>query len=115
MSNDRNIAIDWDGTFTAIPNAVQAFITVAETEGYTCYIVTQRDYTHPVELPPELQHVQVIYTANHAKIDFCREEHNLEFRIYLDDKPLSQYMSHDTIANASKSNGRKQSTTSPGS
>lgn len=107
MAINKNILIDYDGTFAHIPEAFTQFIMSAESLGWTCYVVSQRLPIEPIKLPEELEGVQIIYTSHAAKVDYCREVLGLEFGIYIDDKPISLFCSSETCTMINRNNKSK--------
>lgn len=73
-----NIALDYDGTYTADPALWNAFIGIAQSYGHSVKIVTMRHPTEPVPNPP----CEVIYTARKAKMLSYLAD------IWIDDQPL---------------------------
>lgn len=90
------IMIDWDGTFTANPQLFSGFISLAEAHGADCFIVTARNPENPIDLPEEHSNIMVVYTSGQAKIDYCRNELDLSFDIFIEDKPARIFLSAET-------------------
>lgn len=98
-SEPKNIAIDYDDTFTADRLLWRWFIEYAEASGHRCYIVTCRRDTEenrqevygdmkPNERSPYtgLQRHRHIFTGMAAKDWYCREK-GILIDIWCDDDP----------------------------
>lgn len=92
-----NIALDYDGTFTADPKFWLAFIVRAVTSGHSVSIVTMR---YPSECTPamgfidleSLHHiVDVVCTSRKAKKPYCVAQGH-DFNIWIDDHPEALLM-----------------------
>jgi hypothetical protein len=70
------IALDYDGTYTADKELWDAFIELAQKRGHDVVCVTMRHPTEPIAMP-----VPVIYTSRKAKHSFAPSA------IWIDDKP----------------------------
>ncbi len=87
-----NIALDYDGTFTAAPNAWLAFIDLMRAAGHSVYIVTMRYASEcdgskgTVDTRLRDRCVPIISTARTAKKPFC-EKLGLQMHIWVDDHP----------------------------
>lgn len=92
-----NILIDWDHTFTAIPDEMSAFVSLLQAAGHECYVVTARapedSKDDPIEPPDD---VQVIYTSHKAKIPYCRDELGIEFDLFIEDNPMALFLDSQT-------------------
>ncbi len=104
MSLNKNILIDYDNTYSEMPEVFSSFIAMAQAAGFICYIVTMRPPEHPVLDAPD--DVEVIYTARKAKIPYCREFHNLSFGIFIEDTPIRLYMDYETETSIVNSHGK---------
>lgn len=87
-----NIAVDYDGTWSASPNFWAAFVRLAEAHGHRVRVVTARseihDRTEPLQAVERI--VPVIYTRGIAKRFFL--EHfvpDFPVSVWVDDRPES--------------------------
>lgn len=83
-----NIAIDYDGTWSADPFLFNAFVGLARHRGHECYIVTGRKESEaPSALAGEIiSGIQVICCNGRMKEDVCREQ-GIKIDIWIDDMP----------------------------
>lgn len=90
----KNIAIDFDDTFTADPDLWREFIRQAEARGHRVYIVTCRRDTEEnradvVEVVGDaLPRYRLKFTALSAK-DWFMRQHGIVIDIWVDDCPES--------------------------
>ena len=75
------VALDYDGTYTAMPAVWDRFIEAAQNAGHRVVCVTMRHPTEPVNVPCE-----VIYTSRQAKLLFTQRL-GLTVNIWIDDMP----------------------------
>lgn len=84
-----NIGLDFDGTYTEMPNVWDKFIVSSREEGHRVYIVTFRD---PEDRHPAMDYltkyldVPIVFTSRNPKKRFC-EEMGLDISIWIDDNP----------------------------
>jgi hypothetical protein len=79
------IALDWDGTFTACPATWVAFVTVARRNGHKVHIVTMRSPEEAIKLGS--LHVDGIhYTSRKAKRAFMLAR-GINIDVWIDDVP----------------------------
>lgn len=103
----KNLMCDYDGTYAAMPEAFKALFMLADSYGYDVYIVTMRSEEDPIDVDEETKKLvkAIIYTDQHAKIDYCRDL-GLKFDIFIEDKPISLYVSYPTIGELDQSNSK---------
>ena len=94
LVRQMNIALDYDGTFSADPGLWKNFIRDAKLRGHEVILITMR-YEDPVESAEVIQaleesDVRIIYTNRKAKQKFV-DELNLKIDIWIDDKPFWLY------------------------
>ncbi|CAN5766340.1 hypothetical protein BH09PSE5_BH09PSE5_08380 [soil metagenome] len=89
-----NIALDYDGTFTADPDLWLAFIESATARGHVVHIVTARyghecDHTQPGLFDPRLitLGIKVIATDREPKRQWCFSKHDTHMHVWIDDTP----------------------------
>lgn len=99
-----NIALDYDGTFTAAPNQWLEFIQLMQQAGHTVYIVTMR-YVSECDgskgtVDPRLKEMLVpfVCTARTAKQRFC-DSLGIRIHIWIDDHPEAVHNDATTIWN----------------
>lgn len=84
-----NIALDFDGTYTAPPKVWDKFISFCMEEGHKVSIVTMR-YEENENIQGYLtawaKQCDIVYTGCKAKKSFC-EAKGLRFNIWIDDNP----------------------------
>ena len=86
------IAIDYDGTFTAIPAEMVAFVQLLKDQGHRVICCTMRTPEEAEEMHPALTcMVEVFATSRQAKRTFLQEQ-GIEPNIWIDDNPLWIYM-----------------------
>jgi SH3-like domain-containing protein len=83
-----NIALDYDGTFTADPKFWRSFIRMARASGHTVRIVTMRHPSTDEAIPDEHAYLvgDVVYTGRRAKVDFCKAQ-GIDVDVWIDDSP----------------------------
>lgn len=83
-----NIAIDYDGTWTADPFLFNAFVGLARHQGHECFIVTGRKQAEaPSHLVGEIiEGIRVICCNGRMKEEVCREQ-GIKIDIWIDDMP----------------------------
>jgi hypothetical protein len=97
-----NIALDYDGTFTARPTQWLAFIELMRSVGDTVYIVTMRYESEcnglrgSVDSRLRERLVPFICTARAAKKPFC-EKLGIPIDIWIDDHPEAVHNDASTI------------------
>lgn len=86
-----NIALDYDGTYTADPAMWEAFINVARMSGHEVRIVTARDVKLDAnaDLDRLSKEVGVIFTSGIAKRFVCEHFIGWVPDIWIDDNPAS--------------------------
>lgn len=72
-----NIALDWDGTYTADPELWDAFIKLAQSRGHRVTFVTLRDAI----LEPINMNAPTVYCSRTAKAKHFNAD------IWIDDRP----------------------------
>ena len=86
-----NIALDFDGTYTADPELWDKFILLCQNSGHKVTIVTMR---YPEEGINNLPY-DVIYTNRKAKIKYCLKK-GITFDIWIDNNPLiSKWLNYE--------------------
>lgn len=85
-----NIALDYDGTYTADPNLWQVFIAKALHNGHKVYVVTFRFPQDPIdqELPKLVD--GVYYTSQEQKSAYM-EKQGIHIDVWIDDMPFFIY------------------------
>lgn len=84
-----NIALDFDGTYTEMPDVWDKFIENAKADGHDVYIVTFRDLEdrHPaMDYLSKTLLVPIIFTSRNPKKKFCNSI-GLDISIWIDDNP----------------------------
>ncbi len=79
-----NIALDYDGTYTADPALWDAFILSARKRMHQVHVVTMRADSEPVRLGVDVDRVH--YTDRKAKLPFM-ESLGIAVQIWIDDMP----------------------------
>lgn len=89
MPKKLRIALDYDNTFTADPMFWQYFVEMAKDYGHTVTIVTMRSATIDAIADHVLKDVPVglIYCDGNPKRKYCKDNHDTEFDIWIDDHP----------------------------
>ncbi len=77
-----NIALDYDGTYTADPKLWDFFLEACKRRGHNVFCVTMR-YPHEIV---EID-CPVIYTSRKAKIKFV-DDLGTQISIWIDDNPF---------------------------
>ncbi len=85
----NRVALDYDGTFSAMPEAFTAFLEAAMASGDLVCFLTMRFKNESLEhhIPPN---IPVIYTGRKGKKLFC-EKLGFTFDIWIDDNPHFLY------------------------
>ncbi len=84
-----NIALDWDGTYTADPSFFGQVAEMAKRSGHKIYIVTMRYPSEGRDLIPMAWRVDgIVYTSRQSKRAAC-EALGLEIDIWMDDHPIA--------------------------
>lgn len=83
------IAIDFDGTYTAMPLLFDRFITDLKLSGHTVIVVTSRRDTPENREIVQVPGCSVIFTGLVAKRWYCEQQRNIKFDIWIDDLPES--------------------------
>lgn len=84
-----NIAIDYDGTYTADPLLWGRFIADAELLGHKVYCVTQRRQTEMANMViPEVPKHRIICADMGSKI-YAADSIKLKIDVWIDDDPRS--------------------------
>jgi hypothetical protein len=79
----KNIAVDYDDTYTADVELFETFIKSAKSKGHVVFIVTFRnEKTHPID---GITH-EIFYTNGTPKAEYMRGI-GLEVDIWIDDWP----------------------------
>lgn len=79
-----NIALDYDGTYTADPALWDSFIAAARARMHQVHLVTMRSSCEPVRLGAEVDRIH--YTDRKAKRPFMQER-GIAVQIWIDDMP----------------------------
>lgn len=88
-----NLALDFDGTYTADPETFDKVIEVFRSQGHKVYVVTMRYKMPHVEARLVLARLQdkvdgIIFTERQAKVPFMELNHpDKEIDWWLDDEP----------------------------
>lgn len=86
------ICIDYDNTFTAIPELLTSFITAAQKAGHRVICATLR---YEEETEPVMNSIgklcEVFYTSRQPKIQFLKAL-GIEPDIWIDDDPIHLFM-----------------------
>ncbi len=81
------ICVDYDGTFTAVPELLTQFIIAAKKDGHRVICATMRYPFEGKELTESIGKLcEVIYTSRQAKLPFLKEL-GIEPNIWLDNEP----------------------------
>lgn len=75
------IALDYDGTYTAMPAVWDRFIADAEKAGHVVVCMTMRRPEETIKVP-----CPVVYTSREAKMNYA-ERMGLKVSIWIDDSP----------------------------
>lgn len=83
-----NIAVDYDGTFTAARDLFAAFCAHADALGHRVYCVTMRNEAEGDEARRDIGHMvrKVICTGRVGKQEHCRSL-GISIDIWIDDMP----------------------------
>jgi hypothetical protein len=83
-----NIAMDYDGTYTASPALFGMLMAYAESLGHRVYVVTMRTESEGDEVRRTIGHQahKVICTSRQGKQAFC-ERAGVRIDIWIDDMP----------------------------
>lgn len=79
-----NIALDYDGTYTADPALWDAFIRAARSRCHQVHVVTMRHESEPVRLGEQVDRIH--YTDRKAKLQYMATR-GIEVQIWIDDQP----------------------------
>lgn len=93
MKKDRKlIAIDYDETFTAMPDLFERFIILAKELGYKVICVTMRYETEGEEVYHYLGQLvdKIYFTGRLAKEEFLAK-HGIRPQVWIDDSPFWIY------------------------
>lgn len=86
------IALDYDGTFTALPAEIVAFVQLLKDQGHRVICCTMRTPEEAEDMHPALTcMVEVFATSRRAKMDFLKEQ-GIQPHIWIDDNPMWIYM-----------------------
>lgn len=83
-----NVGIDYDGTFTAIPEHLTAFMAQLRASGHRVYIVTMRYPSENKDMHESLpqQCDGIYFTSRLAKAPYMLS-HGINIHIWIDDHP----------------------------
>ncbi len=104
-----NIALDYDGTYTADPDFWYEFINTAKVRGHDVFIVTFRDedYDKNDELTfLEEDGVDIFYTKGVAKV-WWMEQFGCRVDIWIDDTPAA-LLSNSSMTSRSLADWREE-------
>lgn len=94
------IAIDFDDTFTALPNLFSHMAKLAAAEGHKVIIVTARrdTYENNDDIEKFLEEykctwIPVYFTGLRSKIDYMKDR-GVEVNVWCDDNPLALVNGH---------------------
>lgn len=89
-----NLALDYDGTYTADPVLWNAFVKNAVERGHNVYVITMRKDDQLDEVRKNLQHLvtDIVNTSHKGKKPFV-ENIGLDIDVWIDDVP--EYLLHD--------------------
>jgi hypothetical protein len=84
-----DLGLDYDGTYTLDPDFWNDFIFMAEDQGHTVYIVTNRkgdeDDQEVYDVP--VAEGRVIFTGGKSKHDYMMANHDLHIDVWIDNEP----------------------------
>ena len=85
-----NIALDYDGTYTADTGLWRTFILAAQFRGHTVYLVTLRDekldYEEEFDFLKKEYKIPIIFCNGRSKREVT-EEYGIPINIFIDDQP----------------------------
>ena len=79
-----NIALDYDGTYTAAPALWCDFMRNAHARGHQVHIVTMRHESEPIQVGE--QPARIHYTDRKAKLPYMAAL-GIDVQIWIDDRP----------------------------
>lgn len=86
------IAIDYDGTFTALPAEIIAFAQLLKKQGHRVICCTMRTPEEAEEMHPALTClVEVFATSRQSKMKFLQAR-GIQPHVWVDDNPIGIYI-----------------------